>query len=263
MGGWGRFLEGRHAVVTGGGKGIGAAVVDELARLGARLTVMGRDDQALERTAMEVHRTWGAEVVVTRCDVTEDASIRDAFAVARSSFGDPYVLVNNAGQAAGLPFHETTRERWNALIAVNLTGTWLCTREVLDAMVAAGEGRVINVSSVAGLKGVTKASAYCASKHGVIGLTRALALEVAKKGVTVNAVCPGYTETEMASVAVETIMRALGNTEAEARKMVVRTIPRGSIIQPREVANAVAWLCSPDATAITGQSIVVAGGEVM
>ncbi len=263
MGGWGRYLEGRHAVVTGGGKGIGAAIADELARLGARLTLMGRDEPALERTAAEVRLAHGAEVMVTRCDVADDASVRDAFAVARASFGDPYVLVNNAGQAAGIPFRDVTRERWDEMIAVNLTGSWLCTREVLDAMVNAGEGRVINLSSVAGLKGVTKASAYCASKHGVIGLTRALALEVAKKGVTVNAVCPGYTDTEMANVAVQTIMRALGNTEAEARQMVVRTIPRGSIIQPHEVANAVAWLCSPDATAITGQSIVVAGGEVM
>ncbi len=258
----GRYLEQRHAVVTGGGKGIGAAIVLELARLGARVTALGRDQQALEQTAAAV-RENGGEIATGFCDVADPASIRTAFEGARGRFGDPYVLVNNAGIAAGVHFRDMTLERWSETIAVNLTGTFLCTREVLGAMVAAGDGRVINISSVAGLKGITKASAYCASKHGVIGLTRSLALEVAKKGVTVNAVCPGYTETEMANVAVSTIQRALGKSADEAREMIVRTIPRGAIIQPHEVANAVAWLCSPGATAITGQSIVVAGGEVM
>lgn len=262
MSGWGRFLEGRHAIVTGGGKGIGAAVVEELARLGARVTALGRDRDALERTASAV-REQGGDLATDYCDVADPESIRTGFAEARRRFGEAYVLVNNAGIASGVHFRDMTLDRWNQTLAVNLTGTFLCTREVLDGMVTAGEGRVINIASVAGLKGVTKASAYCASKHGVIGFTRSLALEMAKKGVTVNAVCPGYTDTEMANVAVQTIRRALGNSEDDARRMVVRTIPRGSLIQPREVANAVAWLCSPDATAITGQSIVVAGGEVM
>jgi NAD(P)-dependent dehydrogenase (short-subunit alcohol dehydrogenase family) len=261
--GSGRFLEGRHAVVTGGGKGIGLAVAIELARLGAHMTIMGRDVAALEGAAAELRRVHHVEAIAARCDVSDEPSISAAFGAARAEFGEPYVLVNNAGQAAGLSFAETSSERWDELLKVNLTGPFLCTREVLGAMVTAGEGRVISIASVAGLKGVNKAAAYCASKHGVIGMTRALALEVAKAGVTVNAVCPGYTETDMVGVAVDTIMRTTGKSEAEARKLVVRTIPRGSIIEPREVANAVAWLCSPDATAITGQSIVVAGGEVM
>ena len=150
------------------------------------------------------------------------------------------------------------------MLAVNLTGTFLCTRQVIPAMLAAGGGRVVNLASVAGLRGYKTMAAYCAAKHGVVGLTRALALETAKHGVTVNAVCPGYTaDTSMVDSAVHNVAEGLGKTPAEARAMLERLNPRGTLIAPREVANAVGWLLSPDAGAITGQAIVVAGGEVM
>lgn len=258
-----RHLAGRHAVVTGGGRGIGAAIAEELARLGADLTLMGRDVAAVERHAAAVAERFAVRATAVRCDVSDDASVERAFADSRDRLGDAYALVNNAGQAEGARFDRTTRATWDRLLAVNLTGTFLCTQQALPAMVAARAGRVVNVASVAALKGVKHGAAYCASKHGVLGLTRALAMETAKLGVTVNAVCPGYTDTDMAAAAVTTLVGALGTTPDEARAMITRTSPRGTLVAPREVANAVGWLLSPDAGAVTGQAIVVAGGEVM
>jgi NAD(P)-dependent dehydrogenase (short-subunit alcohol dehydrogenase family) len=148
------------------------------------------------------------------------------------------------------------------MLAVNLTGAYLCTREVLPAMLAAAEGRVVNVASTAGLRGYGRMAAYCAAKHGLIGLTRALAAETAKRGVTVNAVCPSYTDTDMAKQAVDNLVAARGITPQEALKMLTRANPLGRLVQPEEVASAVGWLCSPGASAMSGQSIAVAGGEV-
>ena len=258
----GAYLTGRHAVVTGGGRGIGAAIAAELARLGALLTLMGRTAQHLEERAAVLAAEYGGETVAIRCDVREADSVAEAFEAARQRFGDPYVLVNNAGQADSAPFMDTSRELWDRMLAVNLTAHYLCIQQALPAMIAARAGRIINIASTAGLRGYSKTAAYCASKHGVVGLTRALALETAKLGITVNAVCPGYTETDMAQAAVDNLVVALGKTPDEARQMLVRVIPRGTLIQPAEVANAVGWLCSPGATAITGQAIAVAGGEV-
>jgi NAD(P)-dependent dehydrogenase (short-subunit alcohol dehydrogenase family) len=257
------FLAGHHAVVTGGGRGIGAAIAAELARLGARLTLIGRTPAQLEERAKALGAEFGVETAAVLCDVARAESVSDAFDLARRRFGDPYVLVNNAGQAGGAPFLETSRELWDRMLAINLTAPFLCAREVLPAMIAARAGRIVNIASTAGLKAYTNTAAYCVSKHGVVGLTRALALETAKLGITVNAVCPGYTETDMAQIAVDNLVTALGKTREEARQMVVRVLPRGAMIQPAEVANAVGWLCSPGASAITGQAIVVAGGEVM
>jgi NAD(P)-dependent dehydrogenase (short-subunit alcohol dehydrogenase family) len=257
------YLHGRHAVVTGGARGIGAAIAVELARLGARLTLMGRDAVALTRQAKALSRDFSTEATGVPCDVTDPAAVLDAFTLARERLGDAYILVNNAGQAEGAPFADTTPELWNRMLAVNLTGAYLCTREVLPAMLAVSEGRVVNVASTAGLRGYSRMAAYCASKHGLIGLTRALAVETAKHGVTVNAVCPGYTDTDMAKRAVDTLVAARGITPEEALKMLTRTNPRGQLVRPEEVANVVGWLCSPDASAMTGQSIAVAGGEVM
>jgi NAD(P)-dependent dehydrogenase (short-subunit alcohol dehydrogenase family) len=259
----GAYLRGRHAIVTGGGRGIGAAVARELARLGARLTLMGRDALALERHARLIGSEFGAEAAAVPCDVSDEAAVADAFAAARSEFGDAHILVNNAGQAESATFMETSRELWDRMLAVNLTGTFLCTQQVLPAMLVAGEGRVINIASTAGLRGYARMAAYCAAKHGVVGLTRALALETAKKGVTVNAVCPGYTDTDMAQQAVANLVAARGVTREEALAMITKVSPRGKLVSPTEVANAVTWLCSPEASAITGQTIAVAGGEVM
>jgi len=257
-----RYLRGLHAIVTGGGRGIGAAVASELAQLGANLTLMGRDEEALTRHAENVRGAHGVEAVPIRCDVTDEENIRAAFAAAHERFGDAYVLVNNAGVAESARFATMPRELWDRHIATNLTSVFLCMQQVLPAMLARRAGRIVNIASVAGLHGGTWISAYSASKHGVIGLTRSVALEAVKHGVTVNAVCPGYVETDMTQRGVDTLVRARGVTAKEATDMILRTIPRGTLIQPNEVSSVVAWLCSPHASAVTGQAIVVAGGDL-
>lgn len=253
-----RKFEGRHAVVTGGGRGIGAAIAQELRAAGARVTIMGRNGALLDKHAREL----GPDAQAVPCDVTDEAAVRDAFAAARATFGDVQILVNNAGQAKSEKFMDTTRELWDRMLTVNLTSMFLCTQQVLPRMVEAKHGRIVNVASTVGLKGASRMTAYTASKHGVVGLTRALALETVKHGVTVNAVCPGYTDTDMTEQGVQELMDAKHVTRDEARAMVTRVIPRGTLTSPREVASTVLWLCSPDASGITGQAIVVSGGEI-
>jgi NAD(P)-dependent dehydrogenase (short-subunit alcohol dehydrogenase family) len=258
----GRYLEGRLAVVTGGSRGIGAAIADELARLGAGVALLGRSLDELEAKARQIRDAHSVRAIAVRCDVADEGSVSEAFAAVRGQIGDPAMLVNNAGQSAGVAFAETTREVWDRMLAVNLTGTFLCTREVVPAMMEARSGRIINVASTAGLKGYSHTAAYCAAKHGVVGLTRALAMETAKQGITVNAVCPGYTDTDMARSAIDNLVRA-GRSEEDAMKAITRVMPIGRLIRPEEVASAVGWLCAPAAAAVTGQCIGVAGGEVM
>jgi NAD(P)-dependent dehydrogenase (short-subunit alcohol dehydrogenase family) len=256
------ILQGRHAVVTGGGRGIGAAVARALAELGATLTLMGRSEPALLREAERIGEQGGS-VGTALCDVADPSSVRAAFETARARLGEATILVNNAGQAEGSAFARMEHALWERMLAVNLTGTFLCTREVLPGMVAAGTGRIVNIASTAGLKGYRGLAAYCAAKHGVVGMTRSLALEVARSGITVNAVCPGYTDTDMARAAVEAVMAERGASEEEARAAITRLNPQRRLVRPQEVAATVAWLCSPDAAAVTGQAIAVAGGEVM
>ena len=253
------YLAGKHAVVTGGGRGIGAAVAAELGRLGATLSLLGRNGEQLQGYA----DSFPGGAAAVQCDVADEQSVHQAFAAARERFGDPYVLVNNAGQAESISFTEMPRELWDRMLAVNLTGTMLCTQQVLPAMLDAAGGRVINIASTAGLRGYTKTAAYCAAKHAVIGLTRALALETARAGITVNAVCPGYTDTDMARAAVDGLVAKLGITPDEALAMLTRINPQRRLVQPEEVARTVAWLCAPESAAVTGQAIAVAGGEVM
>ena len=255
-----RYLEGRHAVVTGAGRGIGAAIAMELARLGADVTLMGRDRARLDAQADVVRGAHGATVVAIRCDVASEAAVAGAFGEARRQLGDPHVLVNNAGQAEGASLVDTSLDLWNRLMAVNATGPFLCMRQVLPAMLAAKAGRVVNIASMSGLKAYQRIAAYVASKHALVGLTRAAAAETAKHGVTVNAVCPGYTDTDMAKQGLDNLVKS-GKSEAAARAMILRTIPRGSLITPEEVAATVGFLCAPAAGAITGATILVSGGE--
>jgi 3-hydroxybutyrate dehydrogenase len=256
-----RFLEGRHAVVTGGGRGIGAEIAVELARLGATLTLMGRDEARLEEHAARLAAEHGARAGSVVCDVTDEAAVERAFAAARERWGNPLVLINNAGAAEGALLRETTLDLWNRMIAVNLTGTFLCSRAVIDGMLEAGWGRIVNIASVAGLHGRGRISAYTAAKHGVVGFTRSLAHEVAKKGITVNAVCPAYTDTDMAARAVENVSLGTGKSRDEARALIERTLPIGRLVEPQEVASLVGWLCSPAAATVSGTAIPVAGGE--
>ncbi len=248
-----RYLEGQHAVVTGGSRGIGAAVVRVLAERGAKVTIMSRS----------LSNDLDAAVTAIPCDVTDAASIRNAFVQATEANGMVHVLVNNAGAAEGAPFAKMTRDIWDRMIAVNLTSTYACCAEVIPAMLAAKKGRIINIASTAGLRGYKTMTAYCAAKHGVVGLTRALALETAKHGITVNAVCPGYTDTDLTDGSVSQLAAVFKVTEDDARAMLVRTIPRGSLITPAEVASAVSWLCAPDAAAVTGIALPIAGGEIV
>jgi NAD(P)-dependent dehydrogenase (short-subunit alcohol dehydrogenase family) len=248
-------LQGRHAVVTGASRGIGLAIARALMARGARITLRARDAHALEVAVAEL----GGDTAWQTVDVTDAEGVAAAFARA----GAVDILVNNAGQAASAPFGRTDAALWQRMLDVNLTGAYHCIQAALPAMLDAGWGRVVNVASTAGLTGYRYVAAYCAAKHGLVGLTRALALEVANKGVTVNAVCPGYTETDIVAEAVANIVRRTGRTEGQARAELAAANPQGRLVQPDEVAHAVAWLCMPGAAAMTGQAIAVAGGEVM
>ncbi len=224
----------------------------------ARITVVGRRPEPLQEVADSLD---GAQPVLF--DVTNEAAVEEGHTTATQRFGPVDVLINNAGAADSSPFARTTSDAWHAMLEVNLTGAFLMSRAVLPGMVERGWGRIVSIASTAGLKGYAYVAAYCAAKHGVIGMTRSLALEVAPKGVTVNVVCPGYTETELLSESVANIVDKTGASENEARAQLLESNPQGRFVSPEEVAEAVAWLVSSNAGAITGQAIVVAGGEVM
>ena len=254
----GKPFAGRHAAVTGGGRGIGAAIAGTLARLGAEVTLLGRDRAALDSHAAALRERHGAAATPIVCDVTDPASVAAAFGNRGCA-----ILVNNAGAARSAPFHRTDDALWREMLDANLWGAVHCTRAALPGMLAAGWGRIVNIASTAGVTGFPYVTAYCAAKHALVGLTRALALETATKGVTVNAVCPGYTDTDIVSGAVANIVAKTGRTVEEARAELAAHNPQRRIIAPEEVAETVAWLCLPSSSSITGQAIVVAGGEVM
>jgi NAD(P)-dependent dehydrogenase (short-subunit alcohol dehydrogenase family) len=243
---------GRHALVTGGGRGLGAAIARALAGAGHRVTVLGRDRAALDRVADGI----GAAVAVA--DLADPAAVAAAFATL-----DPVdILVNNAGIAPSMPFAKTSRAEFERVLAVNLLGPVETCRHVLPGMQARGWGRIINIASTAGLKGYAYTAAYVASKHALVGLTRALALEVAKTGVTVNAVCPGFADTDIVAASVEKIVAKTGRSAADARAELAKFNPMGRLIAPEEVAAAVLYLVGEQAAAVTGTALPVAGGEV-
>ncbi len=252
-------LQGRHAVVTGAARGIGAAIARVLAADGASLTLLGRRRDALQQVADELP---GGPHGVVVADVSDAPQVQAAFETARAARGAIAILVNNAGQAESAPFGKTSLELWQRMLAVNLTGSFLCAQAALPDMLHAGRGRIVNIASTAGQKGYAYVSAYVAAKHGVIGLTRSLALEVAKKGITVNAVCPGYTETDILRDSIANVVAKTGRSVEEARAGFAAGNPQERIVLPEEVADAVRWLCGDAAASITGQSVSVSGGEV-
>jgi NAD(P)-dependent dehydrogenase (short-subunit alcohol dehydrogenase family) len=253
-------LAGLHALITGAGRGIGAAIAHSLAFAGADITLLGRSGSGLEAVAADLGTVRRSCRIA---DVSDAGSVREAVTAARAAIGPITVLVNNAGQARSGPLSATDDALWNSMISVNLTGTFLCMRECLPDMLKAGFGRIVNIASTAGLAGYPYVSAYCAAKHGVIGLTRAVALETARRNVTVNAVCPGYTDTDIVRSAVANISAKTGRSEQEARAELISRNPQGRLVTPEEVADTVRWLCLRTSGSVTGQSIAVAGGEVM
>ena len=253
-------LAGHHALVTGGGTGIGAAIAKTLAAEGAKLTLVGRRARPLEET----RRSISAEAIACcPADVTSRDAVDRAFAAAREANGPISILVNNAGAAEAAPFAKVSGELWRRVMAVNLDALLHCTQAALPDLLAADSGRIVTIASTAGLKAYLYTAPYVAAKHGAVGLTRALALELAKTGVTANAVCPGFTETDIAAEAIAKIQAKTGRSADEARSELARLSPQNRLVTPEEVANAVLWLCLPESRSITGQAIAVAGGEVM
>lgn len=249
-------LTGKHAFITGGGTGIGLATARALAERGAKLTLAARNFARVEEAASEL------DANPVSLDVANESSVLAAFDDARARFGGIDILVNNAGVTPSAPLHHTDLALWNEVIAINLTGAFLCSRAALADMYVNKWGRIVNVASIAGLQGGAYISAYCASKHGMIGMTRALAKECAKRGVTVNAVCPGYVETDIVTRAAENISAKTKLSEDEAKASLYAGNPQGRLIKPEEVASAISWLCSDGAAATNGAALPMSGGEV-
>lgn len=253
------FLQGRHALVTGGGTGIGKALALALDEAGANVSILGRREQPLVETSAQFKNDGGYAVA----DVTCEADIKSAIAARIAAAGPVSILINNAGAADTAPFAKTSNEMWDKMIAVNMTAAFMVTREIVPQMGKNEFGRIINIASTASLKGYAYVSAYVAAKHGLLGMTRALALELAASKITVNALCPGFTDTGLVERSIETIVEKTGMDAAAARGQLTATNPQGRLVTPHEVANAAIWLCTEGAASVTGQAITLAGGEIM
>ena len=250
-------LSGRRAIITGASRGIGAAIAARLAEAGVRTVLIGRDANALRQQSARISNSQTAI-----CDVTDAAQVEQTFSelLAREPVD---ILINNAGAAESAPFMKTSDAVLERMLSVNVGSAFRCSRAVLPGMLAREAGRIVNVSSIAGLRGYPYVTAYVAAKHALVGFTRALAMEVVHKGITVNAVCPGYTDTDLVRDAAAAISAKTGRGEAEVVGEMIRTNPQGRLIRPAEVAETVAWLCGPETDSITGQAIPIAGGEIM
>lgn len=240
---------GQHALITGGGSGIGAACAKLLVAQGARVTITGRDEHKLAQTAEEIGTRW------TAADVTDEGAVHRAFEQVRKASGPITILINNAGVADACPFVRMSPDFWSHIIQVNLTGVFLCTREVIRPMLDEGRGRIVNVASVASLEGGAYISAYSAAKHGVLGLTRSLAKEFAGKGVTVNAVCPAFVNTQIVTNAIENIVSKTGRSKHEALSEMLASAGQRRLLEPHEVAEVVIDLCQPTASHKNGRAI--------
>jgi NAD(P)-dependent dehydrogenase (short-subunit alcohol dehydrogenase family) len=243
-----------HAFVTGGSSGIGLAIAKALAGSGARVTIGSRNLDRINAVVKSVKGIHGVAL-----DVTDESSVRTAF----ESVDPVDILVNNSGIALAAPFERTTLKQMNDVMAVNLAGVFHCTQAVLPAMRKKNNGRIVNIASTAGLRGYAYTSIYSASKHAIIGLTRSLALELARTGITANCVCPGFTDTEIVATAITNISKVTGRTEAEALAELVEHNPQRRLVTADEVADTVLWLCGENSRSINGQAIAVAGGEIM
>jgi NAD(P)-dependent dehydrogenase (short-subunit alcohol dehydrogenase family) len=252
-----------RVLVTGATRGIGAAIAQALAAAGWHVTLAGRSRTALEEVRVTLPITEGLTHDCVELDVTDAASVALAFTEVHAKGGPLQALVNNAGAVETGPLARLPHEMWDRMLAVNLTGAFLCTQAALPPMLAARSGRIVNIASTAGQKGYAYCTAYSAAKHGVLGMTRSLALEVAAQGIAVNAVCPGYTDTDIVRDGVARIVQATGRSESDALATFSRSSPLQRLVQPDEVAATVRWLCTDAPAALTGQALSVSGGEVM